>query len=154
MVERWHLDDGRIRKKNRIIKRKLKQWWSTIPPISITPNWTQMGDGATTYDVGNPGPGLGQDRWIDRVGQKYCNRVHHWPLQTMMHVITWGNLREWHSPYTRNLFMFHYMEKLTPSFFCVCFVDRCFSFFFWPSCSLFFFDRGPGWLNELGSWIS
>jgi hypothetical protein len=28
-----------------------------------------MGDGATTYDVGNPGPGLGQDRWIDRVGK-------------------------------------------------------------------------------------
>ena len=24
--------------------------------------------------------------------------------------------------------------------FCVCFVDRCLSFFFWPLCCLFFFD--------------
>jgi hypothetical protein len=23
---------------------------------------------------------------------------------------------------------------------CVCFVDRCLSFFFWPLCCLFFFD--------------
>jgi hypothetical protein len=44
------------------MKRKFKQWWSTNPPIStkqtITSHRTQKTN--TTYDVGNPGPCLGQ----------------------------------------------------------------------------------------------
>jgi len=46
------------------MKRKLKQWWSTIPPIStkgtITSHWTQKG--TRTYYVGNQGLGLGQQQ--------------------------------------------------------------------------------------------
>ena len=30
--------------------------------------------------------------------------------------------------------------RVTLSFLCVCFVDRCLSVFFWPLCCLFFFD--------------
>jgi hypothetical protein len=49
------------------MKRKLKQWWWQIPPIStkriITShsNWTHWTrkKKTTTHDVGNPGPGLG-----------------------------------------------------------------------------------------------
>ena len=51
-------------------KRNFKQYWATILPIStkrtITShhNWTQN---TTTYDVGNPGPGLGQAHKCGRV---------------------------------------------------------------------------------------
>ena len=44
-------------------KRKLKQWWSSIPPLSTT--WTSHLNSlhtkkTMTYDIGNPSPGLGQ----------------------------------------------------------------------------------------------
>jgi hypothetical protein len=51
-----------------VMKGKFKHWWSSIPPIStkqtITSHlnwthWTQKKD-HNTYDIGNPGPGLGQ----------------------------------------------------------------------------------------------
>jgi len=47
------------------MKRKYKQWWSIIPPIStkrkITSHLHSLNTKkTTTYDVGNPGPGLGQ----------------------------------------------------------------------------------------------
>jgi hypothetical protein len=50
-----------------IMKRIFKQWWSSIPPISIKwtitshLNWTHCTQRkTTTYGDGNPGPGLGQ----------------------------------------------------------------------------------------------
>ena len=49
-----------------IMKRKLKQLWSTIPPIltkrTITSHLnSQNPENTMTYEVGNPGPGLGQE---------------------------------------------------------------------------------------------
>ena len=55
-----------------IVKRKLKQWWSTIQQIST--KWTIASylkslniKKTTTYDVGNPGPGLVQAPKCGRV---------------------------------------------------------------------------------------
>ena len=48
------------------MKRKFKQWWSSILPIStkwtFTSNhpWTDWTQKTTTYDIENPGPGLKQ----------------------------------------------------------------------------------------------
>jgi hypothetical protein len=44
----------------RIMKRKYKQWWSTIPSISTKRTITSHLNSLNTYDVGNPDPGLGQ----------------------------------------------------------------------------------------------
>jgi hypothetical protein len=50
---------------NILIKRKIKEWWSIIPSVST--KWTTTSHlkslnikKTTTYDAGNPGPGLGQ----------------------------------------------------------------------------------------------
>ena len=49
-----------------LIKRKFKQWWSTIPPIStkwpITSHHSSSNikKKTSTYNVGNPSPGLWQ----------------------------------------------------------------------------------------------
>jgi hypothetical protein len=60
--------DGQLVHQYQQIKTKLKQWWSTIPPISTNQTTTthfnsmhtkrRMGN--MTYDIGNPGFGLGQ----------------------------------------------------------------------------------------------
>jgi hypothetical protein len=53
-----------------VMKRKFKQWWLTIPTIStqrtIASHFSSLNikyKETTTYDVGNPGPGLGQVSW-------------------------------------------------------------------------------------------
>jgi hypothetical protein len=45
------------------MKRKLKQGWSTIPPISIKHTLKII----TTYDFGNACPGLGTDTGCGKV---------------------------------------------------------------------------------------
>ena len=53
------------------MKRKFKQWWSSILPISTKPiitshlKWTQKK--TTTNDIVNSGPGLGQAQTCGRV---------------------------------------------------------------------------------------
>jgi hypothetical protein len=42
----------------RIMQRKLKHWWSTIPPISPLHQLVEHKKEITAYDVGNTGPGL------------------------------------------------------------------------------------------------
>jgi hypothetical protein len=49
------------------MKRKFKKWWSAIPPISTSEQsqltltyWAHKNGLRTTYDVGNPGPGIEQ----------------------------------------------------------------------------------------------
>ena len=47
------------------MKRKSKQWWSTIPPISTKRTTTSHPKSLNmkknmTYDIGNPGPDLGE----------------------------------------------------------------------------------------------
>ena len=75
-----------------IMKRKFKQWWSSIPPIStkrtVTSHlyWTQTDQ---TYDVGNQSPGLGQVHTY--VGVKPVNEILTLPLlitgsPTVMHI--------------------------------------------------------------------
>jgi hypothetical protein len=75
--------------KHCIIKRKLKQWWSTIPPIStkrkkkLSPYFTEHKNGGTTFDTGNRVPVLGQvqqcsgvhslDKWISN-GNTFMNK--------------------------------------------------------------------------------
>jgi hypothetical protein len=59
------------------MKRNFKQYWSTIPPISTKQTITSLlkqlnTKKITTYDVGNPGPGLsfGQTQkcgWVKHV---------------------------------------------------------------------------------------
>ena len=56
-----------------IMKKTIKQSWSTIPPIStkqtITSHLISLNmkkpQNNTEYDVGNPGPGLGQEQICD-----------------------------------------------------------------------------------------
>ena len=63
-------------------QRKFKQWWSSIPPIStkqsslLTSNhWTfKM---ATMFDVGNSGSGLRQAyNWFDTSNNLYLSTIH------------------------------------------------------------------------------
>jgi len=65
------------------MKRKLTQWWSTIPPIST--KWTTTSHFKLlntkmimTYDIGNPVPGLGQTQKCGRV--KPINGIPTLPL--------------------------------------------------------------------------
>jgi len=58
-----------------VMKRKLKQWLSTIPPTSTKRTNTShiyslnAKKGTTTYEVGNLGPGLGQPQEYGGVKQ-------------------------------------------------------------------------------------
>ena len=50
--------------KDLVIKRQLKQWWSTIPPIltkqTITSHLKSLNKKRPWHGIRNPGPGLGQ----------------------------------------------------------------------------------------------
>ena len=73
---RFYVDQAEIVVKNQIkytfimIKRKFKQWWSTIPPIwkkrPITSHLEDIKKNMT-YDFGNPGPDLRQAQKCGRV---------------------------------------------------------------------------------------
>ena len=63
---------------NILCKECFKQWWSTCPSIltkeTITSHMEPLNiKNTTTYDVGNPGPGLGQAYKCGRV--KLDNRI-------------------------------------------------------------------------------
>ena len=51
------------------MKRKFKQWWSTIPPIPIKRTISSQIIECKKYDVGNPSPVLGQAQKCGRVQQ-------------------------------------------------------------------------------------
>ena len=69
-----------------VMKRKYKQWWSTIQPISRKQTFTShlysQNTKNTTYDVGNQGPGLGQAQTCGRV--KPFNAIPTIPLFFMI----------------------------------------------------------------------
>jgi hypothetical protein len=48
-------------------QKNIKQWWSTILPISTTPTITEYKK--RRHDIGKPGPGLGQAQQCGRLNQ-------------------------------------------------------------------------------------
>jgi hypothetical protein len=64
--ERGHICSARSLKKQNIMKRRFKQWWSTIPPIStkrtinhLSAQLIEQVKETTINDIGNPCPGTG-----------------------------------------------------------------------------------------------
>jgi hypothetical protein len=82
-----------------IMKRKLKQWWSTIPPISTKRtsishlNWFSTKKRA--YDLGNLGPGLVtlSNRLSARIVQLVCGGSRFSTMYVMVDPFTYDGTR-------------------------------------------------------------
>ena len=114
-----------------IMKRMYKQWWSTIPLIStkwiITSHLNHWIKKTTTYDMGNPGPDLGQaqkcgwvtlvnglmgsqpspsDNWISNNNRYFMIQVHY--VLMSKNKIEWGFQKIYKNNFFDNCSIFVY----------------------------------------------
>ena len=126
-----------------IMERNVKQWWTTIPPISrkwtFTFHLNFLNTKKTTkYNVGNLCPDFEQVQayvWVKTVnGIQPCLT---WFDVIIVACVALYSLCAYHSAGPEFTSDFSGVRVTRSLILCVCFVYRC---FFWPLHCLFFFD--------------